>query len=552
MSLSHTFDVTIIGGGLAGLSAALVVAQKGFSVAVVSKVHPLRSHTGAAQGGIAASLGNEGADSVSWHIEDTMRGGAGLSDRDAVELLCSQAASAIEWLSSLGVPFSRTKSGTIGQRFFGGHTKGDGKNRVKRACYVADRTGLALLSTIWEKALLEKITFFEEYYSLDLLIEDLCCYGVSALNIALGRVETFYSKCTILATGGYGQIFDFTTNPLINTGDGASLILQEGFPLQDMEFMQFHPTALYPKGHLISEAARAEGGVLKNSKGEAFMEKYAPDLKDLASRDVVSRALWQEMKAENMGHLYLDLTHCNSTVFEETLPQVYELSQKFAFCDPTKSPIPVAPAAHYSMGGVPVTLKGEVLADGISTIVEGLYATGECATLSVHGANRLGCNSLLEAAVFGRECGKSVADKLPFLSYKKYPRAKIPQYEGGEDRQSFYNIKRKIQKAMSQYCGISRNSSDLRKLLASIKEWKKELLLSPISLKEKPFDTCFVENRETLSICRVAEVVVFAALKREESRGAHYRTDFPDLKEPYHSLISLDKDLFYQKKEVRQ
>lgn len=553
-SVTHQFDVTVVGGGLAGLSAALEVASKGFSVALVSKVHPLRSHTGAAQGGIAASIGHN--DSPEWHASDTLAGGVGLADRDAVVFLCNKAPETIEWLSRLGVPFSRDEQGSVARRFFGGHTKGDQKTPIERACYAADRTGLAILNALWEQLIQSEVTLFDEYHALKLLCNDTTCYGVNTYNLKEARRETFISKATLLATGGYGQIYDCTTNPLINTGDGAWLVLQEGYALQDMEFMQFHPTALYPQGHLISEAARAEGGILRNDNGEAFMAHYAPDLKELAPRDVVSRALWQEIQKQEKPYCYLDLTHLGTTVLETKLPQITDMALTFGSVDAEKQMIPVAPAAHYSMGGIPVTLSGEVLADGIESIVQGLYAVGEAAVLSVHGANRLGCNSLMEAAVFGRKCGKDLCRKLPTIQNDSLPQECHISDEqllvsGTADPRDFYRIKKGIQSEVSLRCGLMKNKEDLTALLDKLQTFEKELLECRPTLERTPFNTVFTEYLETLSLCSVAQAVCFSALNRCESRGAHSRSDYPEKGDAFHSIVIKKERLTFVKKEVR-
>lgn len=550
----HHFDVTVVGGGLAGLSAALEVAAQGFSVALVSKVHPLRSHTGAAQGGIAAAIGSD--DSPQWHVSDTLAGGVDLADRDAVELLCAKAPETIEWLSSLGVPFSRNEQGDVAQRRFGGHTKGDQKSPVERACYAADRTGLAILNSLWEKLIHSNVTLFNEYHVLKLLCEDKHCYGFISYNLSAGQLEIFHSKATILATGGYGQVYDCTTNPLINTGDGAALVLQEGYTLQDMEFMQFHPTALFPQGHLISEAARAEGGILRNEQGQAFMEKYAPDLKELAPRDVVSRALWHETQKQEKAHCFLDLTHLSSETLAQKLPQITDLAETFGAVDPTKDMIPVAPAAHYSMGGIPVTLSGAVLADGLKQKVSGLYAVGEAAVLSVHGANRLGCNSLLEAAVFGRKCGQDLFADLPTMSTVAIPTHLLNQEEhllqsGKADPRNFYAIKKEIQQTMSHGCGLMRTETDLIQTVERLQELESELEQQRPPLEQSPFNTIITDFFETHSLSMVAQAVCTSALKRCESRGAHSRLDFPEREAASHSLVKRTGEFIVTRKSVQ-
>ncbi|MBN2038144.1 MAG: FAD-dependent oxidoreductase [Chitinispirillaceae bacterium] len=534
----HSFDAVIVGAGIAGLHAALALAPH-HRVAVVSKVYPVRSHSGAAQGGIAATLGNCGEDSLEWHIFDTVHGSAFLADQNAVELLCAHAPATVRSLERLGVPFSRTEQGTILQRAFGGHTRAFGKTPVQRACHAADRTGHAILTTLWEQCISAGITFFNEFYLLSLGIENNRCYGIVAWDIQRGGMHVFSTGAVLLATGGYARAFATSTNPLINTGDGQAAALRAGIALQDMEFVQFHPTGLYGKGILITESARSEGGYLINGSGERFMARYAPDRMELAYRDVVTRAIHHEIKTGrgiNGGeYVLLDLRHIDEAAIDERLPQTREVCIKFADLDPAHDLIPVQPAAHYSMGGIPTTLHCEVLGDGKEQRVAGLYAAGECACVSVHGANRLGCNSLLEAAVFGQRAGlrmssflleRNERDGCPGRAYQCIAESMLSLQ--GARCESTARIQESLQRIMQEKCGIYRDAEGLRSLLQETRLLALKRQNVRIPKLHIPYNQELIDALELHNLLDVAEAVAMSALARTETRGAHARTDFPE------------------------
>ncbi|KMQ52999.1 Succinate dehydrogenase flavoprotein subunit [Chitinispirillum alkaliphilum] len=555
---TYECDVLVIGAGIAGLQAALQISPD-YRIAVLSKVFPVRSHSGAAQGGIAAALGNCGRDEISWHIYDTLRGSDSLADKNAVEYMCNNAPQTVIELENMGVPFSRTESGSIIQRRFGGHTSDYGRNsNVNRVCFSADRTGHAILSTLWGECLKRKIPFFSEYFVFSLLINDGVCGGVAAWDIIRGGITVFRSKAVVLATGGYSRIYDFTTNPYINTGDGAALVLNHGIPLQDMEFIQFHPTALHPSGILISETARAEGGILLNGRGERFMERCQPVLKELAYRDKVSRAIQSEIdKGNGVGgedYVHLDLRGVGAGKISRCMPQIREIALKFAGIDPADSPLSVRPAAHYSMGGIPVSLNGKVLLDGRSQEATGLYACGEAACVSVHGANRLGCNSLLEAAFFGKITGQSVDQYIKNFSGSVPGQTGLSLHISDRIEQllscSKTNcelpvIKQRFQRSMSAFCGIFRDKTalskgcdDLLDISTSLGEW---------CVKDRGvvYNSELIEALELQNMIVLARATLLSALHRKESRGAHYRTDYPlknDEKWKKHSLVCYISD----------
>jgi succinate dehydrogenase / fumarate reductase flavoprotein subunit len=418
-------DVVIVGSGLAGLRAAIEVMGVG-QVAVMSKVFPTRSHSGAAQGGITAALGNEEEDRWEWHMFDTVKGGDYLGDQDSIEILAKDAPTAIYELEHMGVPFSRNERGMIAQRAFGGHTRDYGKAPVKRACYAADRTGRVTMDTLYEQCLRGNVTFYPEFYVLSLVTESGSCRGVTVYELSMGEIHTFQAKVVLFATGGNGQIFRTTSNGFANTGDGIAIAYQSGVPLEDMEFVQFHPTGIYGLGILVSEAARGEGGILRNGRGEPFMERYAPTVKDLAPRDIVCRAIMTEVRegrgVDGQDYVHLDLTHLGRERIQERLWEIASFSRIYVGVNPAEAPIPVQPTCHYLMGGIPTDSWGRVLADGKETHLQGFYAVGECACVSVHGANRLGCNSLLDLIVFGRRAGRDVSSFIRSSSHEPFPR----------------------------------------------------------------------------------------------------------------------------------
>lgn len=537
--IKHKHQIIIVGGGIAGLSAALEAAQAGNDVAVVSKVPPLRSHSVAAQGGTAAALGNMEPDSWEWHFYDTVKGSDFLGDQDAQALFCKEAIETAYFLEHIGVPFSRGENGRILQRHFGGHYSEFGKGPyIKRSCLAADRIGQAIVYTLWGQCLRLRVKFYKEFLVTHILLQDEGCSGIMAWDIVRGEMHIFQGKLTLLATGGCARLFKISTNSAINTGDGMGMVLAAGLPLEDMEFIQFHPTALYPWGFLISEAVRGEGGHLLNQDGERFMRIYAPAKLELAPRDIVSRAIQGEIQAgrgiRGKPYVYLDITHLEDQLIKEKLPQIRQMVLKFAGIDPKKQPIPVAPAAHYTMGGIPININCEVLKNGKKTIVPRLFATGECACVSIHGANRLGTNSTMECAVFGRRAGKYMAKIGKKLDFLPLPQGQIK--EGWEEINTLLNrtpktslaeIRETLEERMTQNCGILRDESSLKKQLELIHNLK--TAYQEIGLKGMPkeYNLALQEVLELKHMLNLSEAIVRCALARKESRGAHYRTDFP-------------------------
>ena len=476
MKFEH--DVVIVGSGLAGLRAAVEVAGRA-DVALLSKVYPTRSHSGAAQGGIAAALGNEEPDSWEWHMYDTVKGGDFLTDQDAGEVLAKDAPRAVYELEHMGVPFNRTPQGTIAQRAFGGHTGEFGQRAVKRACHAADRTGRVILDTLYGEALRKGIKVYQEFHLLDLISRDNRVVGILAYELATGEVHCLQCKAVLLATGGFGKVFQTTSNCFANTGDGVFLAYKSGLPLEDMEFVQFHPTGIHGLGVLLSEAARGEGGILRNSRGERFMERYAPTLKDLAPRDMVSRAIGREIREgrgiDGRDFVHLDLTHLGKERLAEKLSDITSFVRIYLGLDATKDLIPVAPTCHYMMGGIPTNLDAQAL--GVTgEIFEGLYAAGECACVSVHGANRLGCNSLLDLVVFGRRAGKKILEELPHLHKARVPegpeeaaRRKIEDLKGRKSGEKSSVLRNELQKTMTDFCSVFRNREDLARAGSTVR-----------------------------------------------------------------------------------
>jgi len=541
----RTFDVVVVGAGGAGMRAALALSEAGLKVAVLSKVFPTRSHTVAAQGGIAASLGNVSEDNWHWHMYDTVKGSDYLGDQDAIEFMCRAAPEVVYELEHYGMPFDRLDSGKIYQRPFGGHMQDYGKNPVQRACAAADRTGHALLHTLYQQNIKANTHFFVEWMALDLIRdEDGDVLGVTAMEIETAEVMVLQARATLFATGGAGRIFQASTNAYINTGDGLGMAARAGIPLQDMEFFQFHPTGVYGAGVLISEGVRGEGGYLVNKDGERFMLKYAPTAQDLASRDVVSRAIATEIK-EGRGcgphgdHVLLKVDHIGEDVIKSRLPGIRDISIKFAHVDPVEAPIPVVPTAHYMMGGIPANYHGQVVAPyqtGPEEVVQGFYAVGECACVSVHGANRLGCNSLLDLLVFGREAARQIVEDLERNPHHKplpadaaeRPLARLARLDAQQDGESVAEVGAAMRKVMQTHCGVFRFPELLAEGVTKIREVAGRAANIAIRDKSKVFNTARVEALELDNLIEVAQATMHAAAAREESRGAHARDDFPD------------------------
>jgi succinate dehydrogenase / fumarate reductase flavoprotein subunit len=536
----HRHDVVVVGAGLAGMRAAVEASQAGHDVAVISKIFPTRSHSGAAQGGIAASLANEEEDHWEWHMFDTVKGSDYLGDQDVIEVLVKEAPVVVREFEHYGTPFSRTPEGRIAQRKFGGHTKDFGRGGpILRACYAADRTGHVLLHNLYEVCIKNGVRFYPEFFAMSLVIEDDVCRGLVAWDVIEGGIHVFHSKAVMFGTGGYGKIYKITSNALSNTGDGLSLVLRAGLPLEDMEFVQFHPTGLYLQGILVSEAARGEGGYLINDKGERFMERYAPEKMELAPRDLVSRSIQTEInEGRGIGGeacVHIDLRHLGADNIMKKLPQIHELAWKFLHVDCTKEPIPIQPTAHYSMGGIPTDMDTRVLADGKDKIVKGFFAAGECACVSVHGANRLGTNSLLEASLFGRRAGKSMnrylaeTRELPEMPADAAQPAieevdRILSSAGGE---KVGDIRLELQEHMTNDCGIYRTAEKLKAMLDDIHRLEERFTKITIDDRSEKFNYDLLEAIELGHMLDFAEIVVAGALAREESRGAHFRSDFP-------------------------
>ncbi|WP_349827414.1 succinate dehydrogenase flavoprotein subunit [Brevibacterium litoralis] len=540
----HEYDVVIVGAGGAGMRAAIESGQRA-RTAVLTKIYPTRSHTGAAQGGMCAALANVEEDNWEWHTFDTVKGGDYLVDQDAAEVMAKEAIDAVLDLEKMGLPFNRTPEGKIDQRRFGGHTRDHGKSPVRRACYAADRTGHMILQTLYQNCVKHGVEFFNEFYVLDVIMveEDGVkkCAGAVAYELATGEIHIFRSKATVFATGGFGKIFKTTSNAHTLTGDGVAVTYRRGLPLEDMEFFQFHPTGLAGLGILLSEAARGEGGILRNGDGERFMERYAPTIKDLAPRDIVARSMANEVRegrgaGPNKDYVLLDLTHLEPAHIDAKLPDITEFARTYLGVEPYTEPVPVFPTAHYGMGGIPTNIKGEALADN-DTVVPGLYAAGECACVSVHGSNRLGTNSLLDINVFGKRAGFYASEfvkdaPLPELPEDIDPAAfvvdLVDTMRASNGTEKVAEIRKDLQETMDANVQVFRDDSTLRKAMADIKELRKRYENVGIQDRGKRYNLDLLEAIELGFLLEISEVVVVAALHRKESRGGHYREDFPD------------------------
>jgi len=539
------FDAVIVGAGGSGMRCSLQLANAGMNVAVLSKVFPTRSHTVAAQGGIGASLGNMTEDNWLWHMFDTVKGSDYLGDQDAIEFMCREAPKVVYELEHFGMPFDRNPDGTIYQRPFGGHSANFGEKPVPRACAAADRTGHALLHTLYQRNVASRTQFFVEWMALDLIRNsDGDVVGVIAIEMETGEPMIFESKVTVLATGGAGRIFDASTNAYINTGDGLGLVARAGMPLEDMEFWQFHPTGVAGAGVLITEGVRGEGGILLNSNGERFMERYAPTLKDLAPRDFVSRSMDQEIKegrgcGPNKDHVLLKLDHLGAETIMKRLPSIREIAITFSNVDPIREPIPVVPTIHYQMGGIPTNYHGQVVVpkDGSpNTVVNGLYAIGECACVSVHGANRLGTNSLLDLVVFGRAAGNHIVEQgFQKQGHRTFPDdggdrtlARLAALDGRDKGERVQDVANGIRKAMQAHCGVFRTGALLDEGVRKINELAERAQRVAIADKSKVFNTARIEAMELENLVETARATVVSAAARTESRGAHARDDFPE------------------------
>ncbi|MBK5228889.1 MAG: succinate dehydrogenase flavoprotein subunit [Actinobacteria bacterium] len=532
----HIYDAVIVGAGGAGLRAALE-ASKGCKTAVVSKMYPTRSHTGAAQGGMCAALANVEEDSWEWHAFDTVKGGDFLSDQDAVDVMCQEAVESVLDLERMGLPFNRTPDGKIDQRRFGGHTRNHGEAAVKRACYAADRTGHMILQTLFQQCNKQGVEFYNEFFVLDLIIEGGVCGGIVAYEIATGEIHTFRAKAVLFATGGYGKMFKITSNAHTLTGDGPGLVYRKGLPLEDIEFFQFHPTGLYRLGILLSEAARGEGGILRNGDGERFMERYAPTIKDLAPRDMVSRAEFFEIKegrgaGPNKDYVLLDLTAVDPEVVEAKLPDITEFARTYLGVDPLKEGVPTVPTAHYAMGGIPTNVNTEVLRSAHGEVVPGFYAAGECACVSVHGANRLGTNSLLDIIVFGRRGGLGMAEHAARTKLIDIPDdvAKpsedwIASLTDGQSPEPIAAIRKDLQEEMWDKVSVLRTDEGLGQAINSVAHLRERYAKARVKDRSKVFNTELVEHIELGFIIDMAEALVISAKARTESRGGHYRED---------------------------
>jgi len=555
----HQYEVVVVGAGGAGLTAALY-ASRNASTAVISKLYPTRSHTGAAQGGIGAALGNTEEDHPEWHAFDTVKGSDYLGDQDAIEFMAAEAVDAVYELEHMGLPFSRNPDGTIAQRPFGGHTNNETGKPVRRACYAADRTGHMILQTLYQQSIKNQVKFFDEFYVLDLLIVDGKTAGLVALELATGEMHIFQAKTVIIATGGHGRVWETTSNAYSYTGDGVALTLRRGIPAEDMEFFQFHPTGIYRMGILITEGVRGEGGVLINGEGDRFMETYAPTVKDLASRDVISRAMYLEMKAgrgiNGKGYINLDVTpevvnhyaeidgrkNPDGTPYRVTandiltkLPDIIDFCETYIGINPVSDPMPVQPTAHYAMGGIPTNKYGEVVIDEENTVLPGLYAAGEVACVSVHGANRLGTNALLDLVVFGKYSGIKAAEFAnaePYVDLPPNPEAfamkQLNAIQESSGKENMITLASEMKAVMSEHVGVFRVEEGMAEAVDKIRELKERFKDVRVDDHGKKYNMNLIEAWELSNLIDIAEVTAVSALTRTESRGAHSRDDYPE------------------------
>ena len=541
---TRKFDVVIVGAGGSGMRASLQLARAGLNVAVLTKVFPTRSHTVAAQGGIGASLGNMNEDNWHYHFFDTVKGSDYLGDQDAIEFMCREAPKVVYDLEHMGMPFDRNPDGTIYQRPFGGHTANYGEKAVERACAAADRTGHAMLHTLYQQNVKEKTSFFVEWLAMDLIRDaDGDVVGVTAIEMETGDVHIFEAKTTLLATGGAGRIFAASTNAFINTGDGLGMAARAGIPLEDMEFWQFHPTGVAGAGVLLTEGCRGEGAILRNSDGERFMERYAPAYKDLAPRDYVSRCMDQEIKegrgcGPNKDYINLDMTHLGAETIMKRLPSVFEIGHNFANVDITREPIPVVPTIHYQMGGIPTNIHGQVVtqdANNKSVVVNGLYAVGECSCVSVHGANRLGTNSLLDLLVFGRAAGNHIVEFSKTTAHKGLPPdaadatlARIARLDNAQEGEYAQDVANDIRSTMQLHAGVFRTQASMDEGVVKVAALRERVKNIGLKDKSKIFNTARIEALEVENLIEAAEATIVSAAARHESRGAHSVNDYGD------------------------
>jgi succinate dehydrogenase / fumarate reductase flavoprotein subunit len=555
MAQVHTYDAVIVGGGGGGLRAAIETSDR-VSTAVISKLYPTRSHTGTAQGGMCAALGNVEEDSPEWHTFDTVKGGDYLVDQPAAEVMCREAVDAVIELEHWGFPFNRTPEGKIDQRRFGGHTRNHGEAAVRRACYAADRTGHMILQTLYQQCIKRDVRFFNEFYVLDLLLDDGRAAGVVAYELATGELHVFRAKAVLFATGGYGKIYKITSNAHTLTGDGLGVCYRRGLPLEDMEFFQFHPTGIYKMGILISEAVRGEGGILLNGEEERFMERYAPTIKDLAPRDMIARAIYHEIHegrgVEGKDYVHLDVRHLDPEIIEKKIPDVTEFARIYLGVEPLREPIPIQPTAHYGMGGIPTDVDGRVVLGETEDPVPGLYAAGECACVSVHGANRLGTNSLLDIVVFGKRGGRHMAEYAQQAGLAQIP--KDPERPTGQLLQRLLGttgteripqIREELQENMSDLAGVVRTEESVRKMQEILGPLRERYGRAVVQDKGSLYNTDLMEAVELEFLLDCAETLVAAALAREESRGGHFREDHPLRDDEHwlrHSLAYRDPD----------